>query len=191
MIIENTNVGTLPRLGGKLGRVLAMGGGYLGNSGGTSFAGAGDIDGDGDDDLMFRNTTSGYTFCWVIQDGTLSEFTQVDGAASLSSVYEGRGMADANGDGKDDLFWRNSTTGALYCWYMDGTNQLGGWLVGYNPGRGVDVAALEDIDGDGTTDILWKAVSGLTIYGWILDDIAFESGGVVRTLPEGSMVFAP
>ena len=175
----------------RLAGTVLVGGGLIGNSTGTVFAGAGDIDADGDDDFMFRNTTSGFTFCWVIQDGSLSEYTQAAGGATLGSEYQGRGMADANGDGTDDLFWRNSTTGALYCWYMDGTDQIGGGLVGYNPGRGVDVAALEDIDGDGTTDLLWKDVSGQTVYGWILDGIEFDSGGIVRSLPEGSTVFAP
>ena len=175
----------------RLAGTVMVGGGYIGNSNGTYFLGAGDIDGDGDDDFLFRNSTSGYTFCWVLEDGSLSEYTQAAGGATLTTQWQGRGMGDANGDGKEDLVLRNSATGALFCWFMDGTTQDGGGQVGYNPGRSVDIAGVQDLDGDGTVDLLWRDVSGNNVYGWILDELAFESGGLVRDLPADATIIAP
>ena len=34
------------------------------------------------------------------------------------------GVFDMNGDGKPDILWRNTTTGANTVWYMDGVNLI-------------------------------------------------------------------
>jgi hypothetical protein len=175
--------------GWRLAGTVLVGGGLLGNSSGTVFVGAGDVDDDGDDDFVFRNTTTGRSFVWVMQAGALSAYTQISGGASLNSDWEGRGLADANGDGTADIFWRNKVTGAVFCWYLDGTTQSGGGQVGYNPGTSSDLVALADIDGDGTTDLIWR--NGNSVFGWLLDGIAFDSGALLRAVPANSTVLKP
>lgn len=175
----------------RVAGTVLVGGGLLASSDGSTFAGAGDVDDDGDDDLLFKNNTTGITSCWVMEDGAVSLNVPVSGGAALPSQWQGRGMADVNGDGKEDLFWRNSTTGALFVWYMDGTNQVGGGQVGYNPGPSVDLVTIGDVDGDGDPDLLWKAPAGTQVFVWILDERSFVSGGLLTTLPSGVSVLAP
>ncbi|MFM7134548.1 MAG: FG-GAP repeat domain-containing protein, partial [Planctomycetota bacterium] len=175
----------------RMAGTTLLGGGLIANSTGLAFLGAGDVDNDGDDDFLFKNTTTGITRCWVIEDGAVALDVPVSGGATLPSQWQGRGMADVNGDGKEDLFWRNSTTGALFVWYLDGTTQIGGGQVGYNPGPSVDIATIGDLDGDGDPDLLWRAPSGAQVFAWILDERTFVNGGVLVTIPTAATVIAP
>ena len=168
-----------------------VGGGLIGNSVGSTFLGAGDIDDDGDADLLFRYPDSQLTYAWIIDNGTLQSFLPIVGGSLLGPEWEGRGVADVNGDGNGDLFLRNKDTGALFCWFLDGNTLVGGNQVGYNPGLSVDVASVQDIDGDGTADLIWRDANGNTVYGWILNGLNFGSGGVVVTLSAGTTIIKP
>ena len=170
----------------RMAGVLRVGGGLLSDATGSYFLGAGDIDGDGDGDLLFRGTASRRTVAWVIQNAAVQSKTPIAGGSLLGPEWEGRGVADASGDGKADLFIRNRDTGALFCWYLNGPTRTEGGQVGtYSPGTGIDVAAILDIDGDETVDVLWKEVNGNRVFGWILNGRTFVSGGQLTTLQNG------
>ena len=80
--------------------------------------GAGDFDGDGRSDILWRNT-NGDTGVWLTTGGG---FTAVDfGVVDLN--WSIQGVGDYNGDGKADILWRNAATG-----------QVGEWLS--NPAAG-------------------------------------------------------
>ena len=175
----------------RLSGSVLTGGGLIADSTGTYFLGAGDIDDDGDGDLLFRQTSTGTTFAWIIENGTRQNLLPVVGGSTLGTEWEGRGVVDVNGDGNADLFLRNKNTGDLFCWFLDGASLVGGNRVGYNPGLGVDVASTQDLDGDGTADLIWRDVNGNTTYAWILNGLNFASGGVVVTLPAGSNIVKP
>ena len=152
---------------------------------------AGDIDDDGDADLLFRYPDSRLTYAWLIDNGTLQSFLPITGGSLLGPEWEGRGVAVHIGDGNGDLFLRNKDTGALFCWFLDGNTLVGGNQVGYNPGLSVDLASAQDLDGDGTADLLWKDANGNTVYAWILDGLNFSSGGVLETLSPGGTIIKP
>lgn len=120
----------------------------------------GDFNGDGRSDILWRRN-----------DGVLSEwqgtanggFTVVTGISfgTLTSDWHVVGVGDFNGDGKDDILFRNA----------DG--RLTDWL-GSSTGAFVDnsanalttvpeqwhVAAVGDFNGDGRADILWRNDDG-------------------------------
>ena len=55
----------------------------------------------------------------------------------VSYVVPGAGMCDFNNDGKTDILWRNTTTGANYVWYMNGVTVSGGAdVTGMDPASG-------------------------------------------------------
>ncbi|MBL0141444.1 MAG: VCBS repeat-containing protein [Betaproteobacteria bacterium] len=82
----------------------------------------GDIDLDGQPDLLFRSTTSGLSFAWYTQysGGVLSLGGSSPMIYSIDPVWEVMQLADWNGDGKPDLLFRNSATGLVFIWYLDG-----------------------------------------------------------------------
>jgi uncharacterized repeat protein (TIGR01451 family) len=66
-------------------------------------------------------------------------------------------LGDLNGDGKEDLIWQNSVSGAVAVWHMNGTLIAGG--LSLTPDRGPDtnwrLAGLGDVNNDGKPDLFW------------------------------------
>lgn len=71
---------------------------------------------------------------------------------------------DANGDGRDDIFWYNSGLGKQQTWMMNGTT----WS--YGPENLIDgryrVAGIGDFNGDGLADILWYDLAKTSLWQW-------------------------
>ena len=81
-----------------------------------------DFDGDGQPDLLFRHATSGLAFAWYTQHvlGTTSLAGSSPPIFSIDPVWEVAQVADWNADGKPDLLFRNTATGLVFVWYLDG-----------------------------------------------------------------------
>jgi hypothetical protein len=50
---------------------------------------------------------------------------------SVSSDWSIAGVGDFDGNGTSDMLWRNSTTGQVYIWFINGTTMSGGGSVSY------------------------------------------------------------
>jgi Ca2+-binding RTX toxin-like protein len=117
----------------------------------------GDFNGDGRDDLIFRET-----------GGTITEW-QASGSGFTANVYENSSMPngsilagtfDWNGDGRDDLMWRNDQSGTVSVWTSTGTGFQTDAFTDTSVNSSWRVAALADFDGDGRGDILWRNENG-------------------------------
>jgi hypothetical protein len=90
----------------------------------------GDFDGDGDDDLIWYNSTDGNVVYWDVEDpdgahtgtrpqrngaGWVGTFANLD----FQIVHNG----DTNGDGTEDLIWHRASNGTLNVWEMSGHTQ--------------------------------------------------------------------
>jgi large repetitive protein len=86
---------------------------------------AGDFNGDGMTDLLWRQSTTGSLMEWQMNGAQISSsqavtfqgkpLTMPDASWSLVEI------GDFNGDGMSDALWRQSTTGALSEWLMNGS----------------------------------------------------------------------
>ena len=85
------------------------------------------MNGDGQPDLLFRNTVTGLSFAWFTQfsAGTLSLAGSTPPLFGIDPVWEIVQLADWNGDGSPDLLFRNRNTGVVFVWYMNGTTLAG------------------------------------------------------------------
>jgi hypothetical protein len=137
-------------------------------------AGIGDFNGDGKDDVLWRNT-NGSLVDWSMNGSQVTASQQVTlggSPATPDSSWNVAGIGDFNGDGKADVLWRNAN-GSLVDWTMNGSQiassqavTLGGTLA--TPDSSWSVAGIGDFNGDGKADVLWRNTNG-TLIDWTMN----------------------
>jgi hypothetical protein len=148
-------------------------------------AGVGDLDGDGRADIVWRNAPTGENYLYPM-DGTTVLGTEGYLRTVADANWRIVGVGDFDGDGRNDILWRNFATGENYLYPMNGTAILAG--EGYL--RTVAelawrVAAVGDYDGDGKTDVLWRHGTGGENYLYPMDGTQILAGeGYVRTVAD-------
>lgn len=145
-------------------------GGFVANSPSTTnvgldwhIFGVGDFNGDGFSDILWEQN-GGKLIDWL---GNISGgFTSNAGnfGTVVGTEWRIAGTGDFNGDGRDDILWRQDGSGQLLDWL--GTAN-GGFVTNgnstVNVGLDWHIAGTGDFNGDGRTDILWSQDGGLTI----------------------------
>jgi hypothetical protein len=129
-------------------------------------AGTGDFNGDGKDDILWRND-AGVMFDFL---GSANGGVTNNGDNSYVAVdpsWQVAGIGDFNGDGKADILWRNAN-GAIFDFL--GTANGGFTNNGSNSFATLDsswhIASIGDFNGDGKADILWRNDNG-SVMDWL------------------------
>lgn len=80
--------------------------------------------------------------------------------------------ADFNGDGNQDLLWRNLATGLNHIWLQDSQgNQVGGGNILPLTDPNWQIQETPDVDQDGKAEIVWENRSTGAQQTWHLDDL--------------------
>jgi hypothetical protein len=85
-------------------------------------------------------------------------------------------VGDFNGDGKSDILWRNSTTGQVYIWFMNGTTYPSSGSPGSVSSDWV-IQGVGDYDGSGRAGILWRNSTTEQVYIWLMNGATLTSSG--------------
>ena len=97
------------------------------DSTGWFFHGAADFNGDGHPDILALNNDSGALRVWYMNGVTRtgSQDFASDLTVPTNKGWGIAGIGDYNGDGKPDLLFWESFSGALQIWYLNGINRTG------------------------------------------------------------------
>jgi VCBS repeat protein len=106
--------------------------------------------------LLWRNSGTGQIYLQTVTySGTFSQTgAMIYQEANLAWKIVGAG--DFNGNGRDDILWRNDSTGQLFMQLMNGTAIVGGGVIYTEADLAWKVVALGDYNGDGRADILYR-----------------------------------
>lgn len=140
-----------------------------------------DFDGDGRNDLLWRNQTTGQNIAWLMNGATMLSFTSLTSVPD--STFQIKGIADFNNDGKSDLLWRNSVTGTMYIWLMNGTTFVSSTLVTTESDLTWEIVGTPDLNSDGKPDILWNNISSGLNRVWYMNGLAFGSTAAIDPMP--------
>lgn len=166
-----------------------------------------DINSDGNIDLLWRNPTTGENQAWRM-DGIIQEIEQLNRLVTETTDEleiqrqsprslprrRGRnwdivGTGDFDGNGKEDLLWRNDRNGKNEIWLMKGTQGNKLKEVVNLPRRqntNWDVVGVNDFDADGELDILWRNGKSGKNQVWLMDGTERESRVNLETRDEAN-----
>jgi hypothetical protein len=150
-------------------------------------AGIGDFDGDGKADILWRNTSTGQNYIYFM-DGTTIKPTEGFIRTVADQSWKVAGIGDFDGDGKDDILWRNTVTGENYLYPMDGLSiKATEGYVRTVADQNWRIAGIGDFDGDGKADILWRNSSSGQSYLYPMNGTSIKPGeGFLRTVADPS-----
>ncbi|MBW0005827.1 MAG: VCBS repeat-containing protein [Hyphomicrobiales bacterium] len=153
---------------------VTLGGNPVAPNASWNVVGVGDFNGDGQANLLWRNT-NGSVIDWTMNGSQITSSQNVTlGGTPVTpdASWNVAGIGDFNGDGKSDVLWQN-TNGSLIDWTMNGSQiassqnvTLGGTPVA--PNSSWSIAGFGDFNGDGKSDILWRNANG-TLVDWTMN----------------------
>jgi len=151
----------------------------VGNAAGLTFLGMGDFDGDRNQDLLWR-ASDGRIIGWKLNGLAVASVQQIANSTVVSSRLRVAGIGDLNGDGKDDVIWRRTGTGAVSAWLMNGlTLEAAGSIAANSPASWILVNS-SDLDGNGKSDLLWRQKNNGDTHAWLMDGFTKVSSGFIR-----------
>jgi FG-GAP-like repeat len=149
--------------------------------------GVGDFNGDGDSDILWRQSTTGSVTDWQMNGSTVTSGAAVTyhgSAVKADSSWSVAGVGDFNGEGDADVLWRQSSTGNLQEWLMNGstiesTSPLTYQGNAVTPNSSWSVAGVGDFNGDGKADLVWRQGSTGTLAMWLMNGSTIESTATI------------
>jgi hypothetical protein len=157
-------------------------GAMIGASAGLEFVGAGDLDADGREDLVWRDD-AGVMYAWMMDGLDILSASVIANVSPVSDAWKAIALADLDGDGRADIVWENRAIHSVHAWLMNGPERRSGGSITTTLGLGWCVLTTGDLNGDGRDDIVWRNERNGDVNAWLMDGIVKIDGGFVRNAP--------
>lgn len=146
----------------------------------------GDLGGDGKADLIWRNTIDGSLMLWKMNGAlVVSGAIQQNGSMmSMPTAWRVEDVGDHTGDGKADILWRHTSTGAFRLWEMDGGTVVSSSQLTVD-GNAVtmtsawSIEGASDFSGDGRTDLFWRNGTTGSMRLWTMEGATVKTREII------------
>ena len=90
---------------------------------------------------------------------------------------------DFDGNGRDDLLWRNAQSGDVALWLMNGASVAATPVVFAGVPLALQIVGIGDFDGDGHADVLWRNGQDGTISVWLMNGANVVQSATISVVP--------
>ena len=136
-----------------------------------SYAGVGDFNGDGIEDILVVNTRGAYA-SWLLDGPSVIGGGGLMGAPGAG--YTLAAIADLTGNGTSDLILEDAS-GAYRAWFVANEAYAGTAPIG-NPGAGYTLIGTGDFNADGKQDLLFQGAANSYLV-WDMNGASVVGGG--------------
>ncbi len=179
IVLQNQTTGEVR--GWLMDGFTKLAGGFIGDSSGLTFVGMGDLDADRHDDLLWQRP-DGTVLGWRMLGLTLVETGDIANAHAVDPNWKPVGVADLNGDLREDIIWQDKDNGWVAAWLMDGLTRADGAYIALDMGPGFSLIAARDLDGDGHADMVWRDDASGDVSGWLMNGFDITSSAFIRSV---------
>jgi hypothetical protein len=160
---------------------------FNGLDAGWEAQGFNDLNGDGEDDVVWQNRNSGDVAFWFVNNTQLAaDSAVVNFGVPLSWRITNTGHL--NPDKFADLIWQEASSGNAGMWLMQGKNRLDAQLQ--PSAAGWAIQQVGDLNNDGQDDLVWRnSASGQLAFILMNGKDVAERGTVISIAPEWKIQF--
>jgi Metallo-peptidase family M12/FG-GAP-like repeat/PKD-like domain len=115
---------------------------------------------------------------------TNSNGCSVTDSASVAVTAAATPTRDFNGDGSSDVLWRNSASGQIVAWFLNGSIFAGGASLGIVGDLSWKLAGAADFNHDGRLDLLWRSSATGANAVWFMNGTVLTSSADLPPAPD-------